>query len=381
MEASTANVPIPVLPLAITLDGTEQVEIVQPPGSDGTSKRTTTRAIANLTSPPLLAPQSVFANPTATASLGTSVTGSIAQVLRYSDTGSLGFGAVDLSTTAAVINSLSVPHGGTGQNSFVLNEVIIGNAGNSLFSVTPDVAGFVLTSNGTAVAPSFQVLSVTASVTGILAVEHGGIGTSSLTSASLIVGRGTASVAIISNVTSGFVLTSTGTATDPAFQLVNLSSTSTVTGALTNVFGISGVTTASNAASGIVGEYLSADATSTAALSNATVLNVTSIVLTAGDWGVQANVLMFSQTSTIWTSLITSLSTTSGTLDASADRISRVSSSSGFSSGGASLANTMLTPYARFPVSANTTVYLVGQLNFSASTASIRGKIWAWRVR
>ena len=38
-----ANVPIPSLPVAIALDGSEQMEIVQ----GGTSKRTTTQAIAN----------------------------------------------------------------------------------------------------------------------------------------------------------------------------------------------------------------------------------------------------------------------------------------------------------------------------------------------
>jgi len=42
-----ANVPIPILPAAISLDGTEQIEIVQPAGSGGTSKRTTVQAIAN----------------------------------------------------------------------------------------------------------------------------------------------------------------------------------------------------------------------------------------------------------------------------------------------------------------------------------------------
>lgn len=43
-----ANAPIPSLPVAVTLDGTEQLEIVQPPGSDGTTKRTTIGAIAAL---------------------------------------------------------------------------------------------------------------------------------------------------------------------------------------------------------------------------------------------------------------------------------------------------------------------------------------------
>jgi hypothetical protein len=49
-----ANTTIPNLPLAISLDGTEQLEIVQA----GTSKRTTTGAVAGLTTlvlfPPLL---------------------------------------------------------------------------------------------------------------------------------------------------------------------------------------------------------------------------------------------------------------------------------------------------------------------------------------
>lgn len=42
-----ANASIPSLPVAITLDGTEQLEIVQPPGSGGTTKRATAAQIAN----------------------------------------------------------------------------------------------------------------------------------------------------------------------------------------------------------------------------------------------------------------------------------------------------------------------------------------------
>ncbi len=44
MPRYASNVQIPNLPVAISLDGTEQVEIVQA----GVSSRTTTRAIANL---------------------------------------------------------------------------------------------------------------------------------------------------------------------------------------------------------------------------------------------------------------------------------------------------------------------------------------------
>lgn len=43
-----ANVTIPALPPAISLDGSEQLEIVQPAGGSGTSKRTTTFSIAAL---------------------------------------------------------------------------------------------------------------------------------------------------------------------------------------------------------------------------------------------------------------------------------------------------------------------------------------------
>jgi hypothetical protein len=42
-----ANQPIPTLPVAIALDGSEQLEIVQPAGSGGTTKRATAEQIAN----------------------------------------------------------------------------------------------------------------------------------------------------------------------------------------------------------------------------------------------------------------------------------------------------------------------------------------------
>ena len=46
-----ANQPIPTLPAAVTISGTEQLECVQPPGSGGTSKRVTAAQIAALNSP------------------------------------------------------------------------------------------------------------------------------------------------------------------------------------------------------------------------------------------------------------------------------------------------------------------------------------------
>lgn len=61
-------------------------------------------------------------------------------------------------------------------------------------------------------------ISLTASVTGILPVSNGGTGANTLTAHNVIVGNGTNAVTLISPSTSGFVLTSNGTGSDPTFQ-------------------------------------------------------------------------------------------------------------------------------------------------------------------
>lgn len=59
-------------------------------------------------------------------------------------------------TTAASWNAEYAPSSGV--NILTQHDVLVGGAANAIVSVTPSTAGFVLTSNGTSVDPSFQIL-------------------------------------------------------------------------------------------------------------------------------------------------------------------------------------------------------------------------------
>ncbi len=106
---------------------------------------------------------------------------------------------------------LNVINGGTGQNSFTLRSVLIGNGSNALNSVNVSIGtGIPLVSNGLSVNPSFSTASV----------QGGGTGKTSFTSYAVICG-GTTSTGVLQNVsgvgTSGQVLTSSGAAALPVW--------------------------------------------------------------------------------------------------------------------------------------------------------------------
>src|SRR6266550_2949335 len=131
--------------------------------------------------------------------------------------------------------------------------------------------------------------------------------------------------------------------------------------------GIVGVTNASSATAGNVGEVLS----STLALGSAisvttdTALNITSLVLTAGDWQVTGSINYLASVNTqTQGAYICSLSTTSATLDLTNGRY-RAGNQGNTTYNGTGL-STLLTAGIgcgpiRFNVNAPTTVFLVGQ--------------------
>lgn len=145
--------------------------------------------------------------------------------------------------------------------------------------------------------------------------------------------------------------------------------------AFTSTSGIIGTTTNNNAAAGSVGEYVSGSATSVS-LSNGTAKNITSISLTAGDWDVYG-AAQISNSGTM-TVIAASISTTTGTLNSSSTAFSQLNISGGFVSGGL---QAIPAGYTRISIASTTTVYLVGQANFSSGTTSANGYMMARRVR
>ncbi len=269
-----ANASIPGLPVATSLDGTEQLEIVQPAGSGGTTKRTTTGAVAaltniggspadssfilatrntGLTSSRVLAVDTgdiVYADSGAlgTATIGPintaaitypkfqqiaalsvlgqssnvagiigAIAGTTDQVMRVSQDGAtLGFGQVNLSSISAVTGILAVSFGGTGTSTFTANGVLVGNGASAVKIATANTAGYVLTDNGTGAIPTFQPL---------IAAQQDGL------SVLGVAGNTTATPAAITG-TINQVLRVAPNGTALAFGQLNLSSTSAVTGFL-----------------------------------------------------------------------------------------------------------------------------------------------------
>jgi hypothetical protein len=147
----------------------------------------------------------------------------------------------------------------------------------------------------------------------------------------------------------------------------------TYTGTMTST-GIVGVTNASNATSGNVGQVISSTQTSTG-ISTTTPTNLTSISLTAGDWDVQGFVNFNAAGSTATTQVLAGINTTSATLPASTNYSQFIGT---FPTG----ANVPVpVPYTRINVSSTTTVYLVVEAIFNTSTMTAQGFLSARRMR
>lgn len=160
-----------------------------------------------------------------------------------------------------------------------------------------------------------------------------------------------------------------GATTPSTGAFTTLSSTGTFTPSQTN--GIVGTTTNNNANAGSVGEYQSASA-SGVGLTSTVAANVTSLSLSAGDWDVSGNV---NYTPTGDMQLIqTGVSSTSATLNTNERQLLIVNF---ISAAPQQQASTL----SRFSLASTTTVYLVGQANFTTGTVTASGFIRARRVR
>ena len=156
--------------------------------------------------------------------------GTTTTVLHGNAAGAPTFGAVSL--TADVSGTLPVANGGTGLTSGTSGGVLAFTASGTIASsgaltqnalvlgggagAAPTVLGSlgttttVLHGNASG-APTFGAVSLTADVTGTLAVGNGGTGQTSLTANNVILGNGSSGVQFVAPGTSGNVLTSNGT--------------------------------------------------------------------------------------------------------------------------------------------------------------------------
>lgn len=183
-------------------------------------------------------------------------------------------------------------------------------------------------------------------------------------------GTGTVATLIFQTPTLG----SSGTTTQSYATRLTLSSTAAT---FTVPLVASGTATNDNAAAGNIGEYTSGTIASGSAVSltSATPTNVTSVSLTAGDWNVWGVVdyVTTGATTSDFKSGISSTSATFGAQD-TFQNMPFIATALSDTFGHA-------VALTRISLASTTTVYLVGQSNFSVGTAAAYGSIFARRVR
>ncbi|KAA1013044.1 hypothetical protein FVF58_09645 [Paraburkholderia panacisoli] len=136
--------------------------------------------------------------------------------------------------------------------------------------------------------------------------------------------------------------------------------------------GLNGVTNGVAATAGNIGEYQPANTTGTSLTTN-TPANCASKSLTAGDWDVWGTVTLVPAGTTTVAALYGGISTTSATLPSLGNYADIVAT---FATG---QIQTLSVPMQIVNVSSPTTVYVVGQASFGASTATCNGNLYARR--
>lgn len=163
-----------------------------------------------------------------------------------------------------------------------------------------------------------------------------------------------------------------GAATPNTGAFTTLSATGAITPSSTA--GIVGTTSGNNANAGSVGEFVSAN-TSSVALTNTAVANVTSISLSAGDWDVWGSVQFGIGSGATATIISCGVSSTSATSPAS-PYLTIWSFTMAANTNQATPC-----PMQRFNLSSTTTIYLVSAAYFSGGSVSVGGTILARRRR
>ncbi len=100
-----------------------------------------------------------------------------------------------------------MPHGGTGLSSLTAHNLVVGEGTAQVALIAPGSAGQVLISNGTNADPSF----------GIATVPGGGTGQTSFTAHTVLLGEGASSIASAGPGNAGQILVAAGASADPAF--------------------------------------------------------------------------------------------------------------------------------------------------------------------
>ena len=300
-----ANQPIPTLPVAIGLSGDEQFELVQPGGTDGTSKRATATQFVDLLNARYPAPNITSISATTPVRVnsgdGPVTSGAAALTIGSASIGN-SFLANTMPANTVKANVTSGTAGPTDATVSSVLDTISATKGAVLYrdtsswtALSPGTNGYVLTTGGSGANPSWaspniSVVAITGgTISGVaittstinssiiggttpaaatftdltatgtvsfsnpLTVPNGGTGAATLTANGIVYGNGTSAVGVTAAGTTGQALLA-NSGNVPTWGAVNL--VSTVTGTLQATNGGTGFN------SYAVGDILTADTTS-----------------------------------------------------------------------------------------------------------------------
>jgi len=300
-----ANQPIPTLPVAIGLTGDEQFELVQPGGTNGTSKRATATQFVDLLNARYPAPNITSISATTpvrvnggdgpvtsgaaaltigSASIGNNLLANTMPANTVKANVTSGTAGPTDATVSAVLDTISATKGAVlyrdtsswtalspGTNGYVLttggsganpswaspNVAIVAITGGTIsgVAITTSTINSSIIGGATPAAATFTNLTATGTVSfsNPLTVPNGGTGAATLTANGIVYGNGTSAVGVTAAGTTGQALLA-NSGNVPTWGAVNL--VSTVTGTLQATNGGTGFN------SYTVGDLLTADTTS-----------------------------------------------------------------------------------------------------------------------
>lgn len=264
----------------------------------------------------------------------------------------------DITSLNGLTTPLSQAQGGTGNT----NGDVAGNSATT--TKLANARTFQTNLSSTATASFDGTANVTPGVTGTLPIANGGTGATAAPAARTALGSGT--------VGDNVFVASTAAAARSAMGAAASGSNADITALTTLSGGITGLTTGTAAASGIVGQEVSAVSGAAVSLTSGTLTNIVSISLPAGDWELEHAARVTNAGNV--TLLNFGVSATSATLPT--DWWDRYNITTTLAAG----TSTRQGMSRRVLLSTTTTLYLVLQATFT-STCTADGYIRARRVR